>query len=62
MSAPEEIGKQSLTSCYRGDFDGVRSSVNSGASVDFQDEEGDTPAMKCCINGHAEILKYLIDN
>jgi ankyrin repeat protein len=35
--------------------------VSSGASVDFQNAAGITPAMFCCLRGHPEILQFLIE-
>jgi hypothetical protein len=54
-------GGQLLKACYNGNFPGVRSSVSSGASVDFQCSIGRTPALYCCMQGHSEILQYLLD-
>jgi ankyrin repeat protein len=35
--------------------------VGSGASVDFQNYDGATPAIWCSLNGHSEILQYLLE-
>jgi ankyrin repeat protein len=53
--------QQLIAACWGGDFPGVRSSVSGGASVDFQNVMGRTPSMYCCIEGHPEILQYLLE-
>jgi ankyrin repeat protein len=60
MSAQSK-GGQLVTTCIDGDFPGVRRSVSSGASVDFRGDYGRTPAMYCCIQGHPDILLYLLE-
>jgi ankyrin repeat protein len=54
-------GLQLIAACGGGDFPGVRSSVSSGASVDFQGFLRMTPATHCCVHGHSEILQYLLE-
>ena len=54
-------GQQLITACEDGNFPGVRSSVSSGANVDFQGDYGRTPAIHCCIKGHPEILQFLLE-
>jgi ankyrin repeat protein len=62
MLRPRDLGDTLITACDAGNFPDVRSSVSSGASVDFQ--EGllsRTGAILCCIQGHPEILQYLLE-
>ena len=54
-------GEQLNDACDYGDFPSVRSLVSSGASVDYQDKYGDTPAMCCCSRGHSDILQFLLE-
>jgi ankyrin repeat protein len=60
MSA-QDNGQQLIDVCKSGNFPGVRSLVGSGASVDFQDRNEETPAICSCIFGHPEILQYLLE-
>ena len=54
-------GENLLDACQVGEFDRARSLVSSGTSVDYQDEDGHTPAYCCCSNEHANILQFIID-
>lgn len=60
MSA-QNNGGNLLVTCKAGDLAGVRSLVVRGASVDFKDWSGSTPASYCCYYGHSEILQYLLE-
>jgi ankyrin repeat protein len=60
MSA-QNNGQQLVRACDGGDFPGVRSAVSSGASVNYQDRFGYTPAIYSCLQGHSDILQYLLD-
>ena len=60
----QQDGQQFLEACDHGDLEGVRFLViNSSASViNFQGKVGgNTPAIRCCIHGHTEILEYLLE-
>jgi ankyrin repeat protein len=58
----QNMAWQLMESCELGNFAGVRQFVSSGASVDFEDELGYTPSIRCCMDGHADILQYLIEH
>ncbi len=60
MSA--QNGQQLYDACSRRNFVLVRSLVSSGeASVNFQDENEETPVMVCCCGDGTDILTYLIE-
>jgi ankyrin repeat protein len=60
MSA-QNNGLQLWNACHTGNFPGVRSAVSSGASVNYQDRDGYTPAIYSCFRGYPDILQYLLD-
>jgi ankyrin repeat protein len=60
MSA-EDLGNSLISACKGGNLASAQSSVRRGASTDFRCGYGGTPAIWCCIEGHSEILEYLLE-
>lgn len=61
-AAPDPIWNQLTPLCYaaaEGDYDMVKILVEGGASLDFCNEEGYTPAMIARDNGHLKVFRYL---
>jgi hypothetical protein len=58
MGNTQQNGENLLNACEDGRMGDVRALVTTGgACVDYQDEDGCTPAMNCCMNGHPEVLQ-----
>ena len=62
MSTQENNGQQLHNACIDRNFPSVRSLVSSGASVDYKDEDGFTPAISCSYRGHSEILQFILEH
>lgn len=61
-AAPDPIWYQHTPLCYAaryGEYEMVKLLVEGGASLDFRNEEGYTPAMIARDNGHLKIFRYL---
>ena len=56
-----QIGFQLNQACDDGNFPRVRNLVSSGASVDYQYANGNTPAICCCQRGYSEILQFILE-
>ncbi|VAW96994.1 hypothetical protein MNBD_GAMMA22-3035 [hydrothermal vent metagenome] len=62
--ASEKYGldKQLYFAARKGDFKKVKELVEQGADVNYMIGTFDTPLMTASIDGHHEIVKYLLDN
>lgn len=59
--APERCSPLFLAA-EAGHLDAVRYLLNQGASVDFQNEHGETPLQIACANGHVAVIQLLLEH
>ena len=51
-----------INACMRGDYQEVKSTVESlEVKINYQDDNGKTPLMWASINGHLNVVQYLIE-
>ncbi|KAL5037234.1 hypothetical protein RTP6_004701 [Batrachochytrium dendrobatidis] len=51
-----------MKAAYRGNLDLVKHLVNHGANINAMDHDGNTPLIWSIVNGHAQIVKYLVED
>jgi len=62
MSAADVASEKLISSSAKGDLESIKSLVNNGAAVNFENGYGDTALMEAAGHGHVDCLDWLMSN